>query len=97
MMLTSKHQQMIKEILNEWVPGSRTALFGSRATGTAKKFSDVDLLIYAKRPISFRQMRQLKDAFSESRLPFRVDVVDASEVSKEFLSSIESKSIVIQD
>ena len=56
MMLKPEYQQMIKAILDEWVPGSRTALFGSRATGTANKFSDVDLLIYAKQQISFRQM-----------------------------------------
>ena len=46
--------------------------YGSRIKGTHKKFSDLDLCIME--PISDLDLFYLKEALSESDLPFKVDV-----------------------
>lgn len=87
--LTSKHHREVKKILHEIVPEAHVSVFGSRAKGTKKKFADLDLLIRDRRPLSLSTLSQLREAFSESDLPFRVDIVDGQSTSKEFLNTIQ--------
>lgn len=54
------------------------AVFGSRATGRARPFSDLDLLLIDPPRLSWRQRAGLCDAFEASELPFRVDLVEAA-------------------
>ena len=53
-------------------------VFGSRATGHARPYSDLDILISQPRPLDWRARADLADAFEASSLPFRVDVVEES-------------------
>lgn len=50
-------------------------LFGSRATGHHKKYSDVDLLVRATPALSSRQLREIREDLKESNLPFQFDLV----------------------
>lgn len=97
MHLNTEQQKIVRRILHDVLPGSHVAVFGSRAKETKKKFSDLDLLIRAERPLSLKTLGQLQEEFTESSLPFRVDIVDAWNVSKEFLDAISSDIIVIQE
>lgn len=63
------HLQTVKEILRRHVPDREVWLFGSRATGTAKKFSDLDLAIIGSTPLTLSQLAQLENDFDESELP----------------------------
>ncbi|MBI4144180.1 nucleotidyltransferase domain-containing protein [Candidatus Woesearchaeota archaeon] len=58
--LTKKLNQFKKSIINKYTV-KRIILFGSRATGTAKKHSDVDLIIVSKK---FKGREGLKAASS---------------------------------
>lgn len=51
-------------------------MFGSRATGRAKEYSDLDLAIDAGRPLTLDELAVLTEAFSDSDLPYKVDFVD---------------------
>ena len=51
----------------------RVALFGSRATGSARSASDVDLVVFG--PVDEASIERLWTDFDESDLPFTVDVV----------------------
>ena len=62
----------------------RCACFRSRANGTARRFSDLDLALISPKPIPWEQMEAVKDAFSESDLPIMVDVLDWHEASAGF-------------
>lgn len=62
----------------------RIFIFGSRATGKARKFSDYDIGIIGKKPVPWRLMAQAKASLEESRLPYRVDLIDFSLVSSGF-------------
>jgi ribosomal protein S18 acetylase RimI-like enzyme/predicted nucleotidyltransferase len=48
-------------------------VFGSRAKGTQKRFSDLDLLYFDAIPSN--ALSQIQEAFEESELPFTVDLV----------------------
>ncbi len=71
------HLKMIQNILkNSLFPGSKVWVFGSRARGTARRASDLDLAIDANRALDKKENAELFHAFEESDLPYKVDVVD---------------------
>ncbi len=55
-------------------------VFGSRATGRARPFSDLDILLVAPQRLSRVQRTDLVDAFEASNLPFMVDVVELADL-----------------
>ena len=67
---------IVKTILQQLVPDYTVWAFGSRVKGKAKKYSDLDLAIISEEPLDFLARDRLKEAFSESDLPWRVDLVD---------------------
>ncbi len=50
--------------------------FGSRVTGRAKPFSDLDLAIMGEVAVHAATLAALADDFDESDLPFKVDLVE---------------------
>ena len=59
--------------------------FSDRARrGRAKKYSDLDLAVMGEQPLSFTTMASLTDAFSDSDLPYRVDILDWAATSPTF-------------
>ena len=82
--LEPQHLQVVQHILSEHVPECEVRVFGSRANGTARRFSDLDLALISPKPIPWEQMEAVKDAFSESDLPIMVDVLDWHEASAGF-------------
>jgi predicted nucleotidyltransferase len=56
-------------------------VFGSRATGRARPYSDLDILISSAAPLDWRARADLQDAFEASNLPFRVDVVEEARLA----------------
>ena len=69
--------------------------FGSRVAGTAKSFSDLDLVIRTEQQLSLEKIATLKDAFDESDLTIRVDLVDWSATSTTFKNIILQRYVVI--
>ena len=88
--------KIVCEILKTYASDYSVWAFGSRVKGHAKKYSDLDLVIMTQQPLSFSKMAILKEAFDESDLPIRVDVVDWAETSDAFRKIIEQEKIVIQ-
>ncbi len=84
-LLEPRHFDLVKKIL-ETVPYT-FYVFGSRAKGTARALSDLDLCY--KGPVDERGISRLIEAFEESDLPFTVDLVDLNRCSPEFRSMIE--------
>ena len=67
----------------------RVRVYGSRVSGKAKRFSDLDLAIVGKEMLGLRQISRLKEAFSESNLPIMVGVQDWNQISDNFQNIIE--------
>lgn len=85
----------VKAILGIHVPNRTVWAFGSRVTGTARRFSDLDLAIIGEEPLASTVLGDLKDAFSESDLPWRVDVVDWGTTSEGFREIISEAFVVV--
>ena len=94
--LNPKHFETVQHILAKHVPGCEVRAFGSRVKWTAKDYSDLDLAIVGSKPLTLRQGRQLAEAFEESDLPIRVDVLDWHTISEEFKRIIAAEYEVIQ-
>ena len=92
--LTPEQFAIVTAILQGHLPGgSSVAVFGSRATGRARRFSDLDLIIDAGRGLSLDEPAALREAFSDSYLPWRVDVVDRWEIGEGFWAMIAADAV----
>jgi type I restriction enzyme, S subunit len=91
--LRPDHLTIVANILRTHVPDRTVWVFGSRALGTAKAASDLDLAIIGAEPLDHRIMGDLRDAFSESDLPFTVDIVDWATTSEGFRKIIEGQKV----
>lgn len=89
------HLKVVLNILRTYVPNAEVFAFGSRAKWTAKDSSDLDLCVRAGRPLGFGLMGDLLDAFSESSLPYKVDVVDWESTSPAFRKIIEADKVPV--
>jgi predicted nucleotidyltransferase len=75
--LSSDHKELVLNVLDMHLPhGTLAWVFGSRATGRARQYSDLDLAIDAGRPLTLDEIAQLSESFRDSDLPYRVDFVD---------------------
>ena len=83
-------------VLKNYVPEYPVWAFGSRVKWKAKPYSDLDLTIITEQPLSLTKMATLKEAFDESNLSIRVDVVDWATTSESFRNIIEQYKVVIQ-
>jgi uncharacterized protein len=76
---------LVRELTRRHAPHCRFYAFGSRVIGNAadrqrvKPHSDLDLALVGE-PLALEQLFALRDAFSESDLPMRVDLVRAEDL-----------------
>jgi uncharacterized protein len=94
--VAEKHLETIKRILAKYAGDCEVRVFGSRVNGTAREYSDIDLAIVGKSKITLRAKMLLREAFEESDLPFRVEVLDYNAISDEFRTVIDKKYEIIQ-
>jgi len=94
--IPKEHLKTILELLKKHVPGIEVRAFGSRVNGNAKPHSDLDIALMTSEPLSPSAMAQLKAEFSESNLPFKVDVLDWATISDGFKALINQSYEVIQ-
>jgi len=79
-------EKFIKEIIFKFLDPKeyRVFIFGSRATGRAEKYSDYDVGILGKKPVPSVTKVLIEEALEESDLPYKVDIVDFSEIPEKF-------------
>ncbi len=96
MKLLDKELALVQQILAEIVPQCEVWAFGSRVNGNPKPFSDLDLVLIDRQAISLDTRANLAEAFSESDLPWKVDLVDWHSISPEFQKIIQTNYELIQ-
>lgn len=89
--------ETVMGILRVHAPGREVWVFGSRITGSAKPFSDLDLAVMGDKPLPSSALAEMKESFSESNLPFKVDVVEWADTSPQFRKIIEDRHEVLQE
>ena len=78
--LTPTNREEIRGILSKISRVERAVLFGSRATGTFGKASDIDLALEGQN-LEFSDLAKLHGEFAESTLPYEVDLVVRKEIT----------------
>ncbi len=91
------HLDIVRAILRKHVPGVQVFAFGSRINGTARRYSDLDLAVMTQAPLCFGVLGALQEDFSESDLPFRVDILDWAAAHDSFRRVVERDRILVQD
>ncbi len=82
-------QKQIKTVALSVLPtGFKLGLFGSRVKGLPSEFSDVDLAVMGEKKASGHILENLREAMEQSRLPYRVDVVDLNSVLETFRENV---------
>jgi len=89
--------RIVRAILQEHVPQFAVWAFGSRVRGTAKPYSDLDLAIITDHSLPLATRASLAEAYSESDLPWKVDVVDWATTGESFRKIIEQDKVVVQE
>mgnify|MGYP005854400551 CR=1 FL=1 len=91
--VTATDLRTVIEILHKHLPTRKVVAFGSRVTGHAKRFSDLDLAILGDDPVPSSVLAALADDFDESTLPFKVDLVDWATTAESFRDVIRRDAI----
>ena len=94
--VTPAQWAIVQDILARLAPGIEVWAFGSRATHRAKPFSDLDLALLAGHPLPLDLSARLTEAFSESDLPWKVDLVDWATTGEAFRQIIAKQRVVVQ-
>jgi len=97
--LPEKYLEQVRDLLRIHVPHAEVWAYGSRVSGGGHEASDLDLVL--RSPANLRQeapgLFDLKEAFIESELPIRVDIIDWARIPESFHGEIERAHVVIQE
>jgi uncharacterized protein len=96
--LPAEHRRLVLNILRANLPpNTKVWVFGSRATGRARRYSDLDLAIDAGRRLTLDEMAGLTEAFSVSDLPYRVDLVDWRDIDDRWRRIIMAERVALSE
>lgn len=93
--LNQKQLQLILEAIQSFPGIGKVVIFGSRATGTHRPASDIDLAVFGKE-ITFSLVNRLSSALDDLPLPFLFDVVNYQTINNPALKeNIDTKGKVL--
>ena len=94
--ITPHERSIILQILHSTISECTVLAFGSRISGKHRRYSDLDLAIDGQKRFSVLQLFEVKEKFSDSELPFRVDILDWNALTPAFQDIISSSNVKIQ-
>ncbi len=62
LILSARERNIVLDLLRQHLPKRKVRIFGSRATGTARPYSDLDLIILGKQPVPAATLAALREA-----------------------------------
>ena len=92
LILEPSDHDTVLAILRRRIPDRTVWAFGSRAGGTARKYSDLDLAVMGSEPIPNDIYNQLVEDFDESE-PIRVDLLDWNRIDDTFKPYIRHSTL----
>lgn len=93
--MSAQELALVKALVATWLPTREVRLFGSRARGTPKPYSDLDLVIMGDTSTPLSTLGQLQEAFACSELPWRVDMLDWANTAPEFQRHIKANRVAL--
>lgn len=92
--ITAEQRKTLLALLRQHLPGTTAWVYGSRVKWTARPESDLDLVVFST-PAQEHRVSDLRDAFEESSLPFRVDLFVWDGIPEQFRERIEREHVVL--
>ena len=92
--ITSDQRELILGLLEDYLPNVTVWIYGSRIKGTTRAQSDLDMVVFTVHGQE-AHVSNLKEAFEESNLPFRVDLFRWDEVPENFRATIQKEHVVL--
>lgn len=84
----------ITDLFQQHLPGNEVWAYGSRIKGNSCPASDLDLVVFVT-PEQSAALFELKEAFEESYLPFRIDLFVWDELPEQFKNNIRRQHAVL--
>lgn len=77
---------LIRDTIYKHLPREeyKAFVYGSRADGTAQKWSDIDIGIKGEKQVPGSLMETVREELEKSDIPYKVEVVDFTKVSDKF-------------
>ncbi len=87
----------VQTLLTVYAPDAEVWAYGSRVNGLGHAASDLDLVLRNPSDLLQRQphLEDIRAAFSESNLPFLVDVLDWARIPEAFRQEISRQYVVL--
>ncbi|MBI4924290.1 MAG: nucleotidyltransferase domain-containing protein [Bdellovibrio sp.] len=98
--LTQIQKSLLLKIINSSIKKNHTFkvwIFGSRARGDYKKYSDIDLLLEVNPSFQKKYQQTIRNLLEDSVLPFKVDLLLPSEVYKPYRKVIEKEKKLLKE
>ena len=92
--ITAKQRKTVLALLERHLPNTAAWVYGSRAKWTSRPQSDLDIVVFAT-PEQAGRVSDLREAFEESNLPFRVDLFVWDAVPEQFRKQIKRDHVVL--
>ncbi|MBO9496927.1 nucleotidyltransferase domain-containing protein [Thalassotalea sp. G20_0] len=94
--LTASELAITQQLLKRYLPNTSVWAYGSRVNGNVQPASDLDLVAFACTE-QLLAISELREAFEESNLPFRVDLFTWDQMPESFKETIRERYVVIQN
>ena len=94
--IEKKQISKIIRVLRDSVNPSRIYLFGSRAAGKSKEYSDFDIAIEGNTE-TFRELRRAKEKLDEALGVYSCDLIELGKVSPNFKDLIRRNGKIIYE
>ncbi len=91
-----KNLETVLGVLERFVPGTDVRAFGQRVSGSARRHSDLELVVMTEQPIDAALLADMKAAFSASSLPFSVVAYDWSALDDRARRDIQDEAVLIR-
>lgn len=92
-------RSQLESILEQFVPDCEVLAFGSRVTGKAKRYSDLDLILKPidGQAISISRFSSLQEALACSDISIIIDLHDWYAIPDHFKHRIEVDAVMLKD
>ena len=90
--------QQLQQIVLDYLAGYKIKVYliGSHAKGLARKTSDVDIALLPLEFLEPEVIANLRELLEESTIPYKVDIIDLSNVDYEFRDKVLTGAILWQ-
>ena len=92
--ITTDQRKTLLALIKRHLPNTTAWVYGSRVKWTSRPQSDLDLVVFTTHDQD-RRVSELREAFEESNLPFRVDLFVWDAVPEHFRKQIEADHVVL--